>query len=310
MNRYSVKLLIELNKNMGKKNKSVAVLFSGGLDSTYLVWKNLKDGNTVFPIYIEISNNKVKTVMEKNRIELLCKKFSEEFNADKPYDESPMKDIQYALTVNVTANEDSLHFKQVPIWILGILFLQGLEVDEIQIGYVGNDDAISYLKDIQKIYKSYQSMSEPLKPLVFPLFKERKYDIAKELPYQYRELLFSCENATIIGSEDAALIEYEPCCDCTPCRTIISSDYYHQEFPEIYKKKLREKRIRELRNDGYKIIDEKGNEVDGWDNVKCAPEPQQLAIDFDEPIEHDKMESVDLMDKVEYDKEPEVLELD
>ena len=52
-------------------SKKVGVLFSSGLDSTYLVWKNLKDGNTVVPIYIEIENNKRKTILEKNRIKLI-----------------------------------------------------------------------------------------------------------------------------------------------------------------------------------------------------------------------------------------------
>lgn len=46
-------------------SKKVAILFSGGLDSTYLVWKNLKEGNVVLPIYVEIENNEVKTTMEK-----------------------------------------------------------------------------------------------------------------------------------------------------------------------------------------------------------------------------------------------------
>jgi len=55
--------------------KKVAVLFSGGLDSTYLVWKNLNEGNIVYPIYIEIENNITKTILEKNRIELLYKEF-------------------------------------------------------------------------------------------------------------------------------------------------------------------------------------------------------------------------------------------
>ena len=115
---------------MGKlKNKRVGVLFSGGLDSTYLVWKNLKDGNTVVPIYIEIGNNKIKTILEKNRIELLHTKFREEFNDEKPYSECQLKDIQYALTVDVCVNEESLYFRQIPVWLLGILFCQSLEVD-------------------------------------------------------------------------------------------------------------------------------------------------------------------------------------
>lgn len=46
-------------------NKKVAVLFSSGLDSTYLIWKNLNEGNEVFPIYITISNNENKTILEK-----------------------------------------------------------------------------------------------------------------------------------------------------------------------------------------------------------------------------------------------------
>ena len=262
-------------------SKKVAILFSGGLDSTYLVWKNLKDGNTVFPIYIEISNNKVKTIMEKNRIELLHKRFAEEFNVDKSYYDCPLKDIQYALTVDVTANEESLYFKQVPIWILGVLFSQGLEVSEIQIGYVGNDDAISYLKDIQKIYKSYQAMSEPLKPLVFPLVKERKYDIAKELPYIYRELIFSCEDARIIGSEEAELVEYEPCCNCTPCRTIIATDYYSLGFPNIYEDMIRKRKIRDLNRDGYTVLDREGKELGCFDKELLPPEPRQLRLEFE-----------------------------
>ena len=54
-------------------SKKVAVFFSGGLDSTYLVWKNLSDGNTVLPVYVEIENNEVKTILEKNRMESVYK---------------------------------------------------------------------------------------------------------------------------------------------------------------------------------------------------------------------------------------------
>lgn len=272
---------------MGKKSKSVIVLFSGGLDSTYLVWKNLKDGNTVYPVYFEISNNEVKTKLEKNRIELIHKKLKKEFDADKPHYNSQLKEIHYPLTIGVSAYEESLYFKQVPIWILGILFCQGLKAEEIQIGYVGNDDAISYLAEIQKVYKSYQVISEPLKPLIFPLSKVRKYDMAMELPYKYRELIFSCENATIIGSEDAEIIEYRPCCKCVPCKTIISTDYYGQGFPDNYKEPLRHNKIMDLVCEGYSIRNRDGDEV-GCD-VKEEPVfvPHQLELQFE--YNHDDM---------------------
>jgi hypothetical protein len=264
-------------------SKKVAVLFSGGLDSTYLVWKNLKEGNTVFPIYVEIENNETKTILEKNRIELLWKEFEKEFRKDDSYYDFKLKSIVYAIKVGVHANEGSLYFKQMPIWIFSVVFLQGMDnIDEIQIGYVSNDDAISYLDDIQNIYKSYQAISEPMRPLTFPLTKMKKNVIACELPEQYRKYVFSCEMAKITGKKDAELIEYEPCCDCAPCRSIISSEYYKVKgFPNIYEKKLLEQHAIYFEQRGYKIFDKEGKDYfEDWYKAKPDNRPYQLEIDF------------------------------
>jgi len=264
--------------------KKVAVLFSGGLDSTYLLWKNLNEGNEVYPIYIEIANNINKTILEKNRIELLCKEFNKEFKNGNLYN------ISYIMNINVSANESSLYFKQLPIWILGLMFLQSLNVDEIQIGYVSNDDAISYLDDIQNIYKSYQAVCEPMKPLVFPLTKMKKYIIASELPIQYRKFIISCENPKIIGSKDVEFIEYEPCCKCVPCKTIISNEYYDLfGFPN-------DKYARYLYWDGYNIIDKNGDNYFDRCN-KVTFEPYQLEINFNQ--NDDKVEDEDFGIKIE-----------
>lgn len=276
--------------------KKVAVLFSGGLDSTYLVWKNLKDGNEVIPIYVEIQNNEVKTKLEKNRVKLLCKEFAKEFDANKSmFEKKQLHDVEFAISVGVHANEGSLYFKQMPIWIFSIVFLQGIsEIDEIQIGYVSNDDAISYLDDIQNIYKSYQAICEPMKPLVFPLTKNKKYLMAHELPPQYLKLIFSCENAKIIGSEDAEIIKYEACCECVPCKRIIAEDYYgFDQYPEPYHKNLDYLHVRALHRKGYKVVDENGKEF--WsinDMLSPSKEPYQLSFDFncgnyDEQLECD-----------------------
>ena len=265
--------------------KKVAILFSGGLDSTYLVWKNLKDGNSVIPIYVEIRNNKVKSILEKNRIELLWKEFNKEFNVNGRYDK--LDHNQYSVALDVFANEDSLYFKQIPIWMFTVVFLQSLNVDEIQIGYVMNDDAISYLDDIQNIYKSYQAISEPMKPLIFPLAKEKKWRMAKELPKKYLDLIFSCENATIIGDEKAELIEYEACCECAPCKVVVSNHYYETgNFPKSYKRNLIYYHVRALRHMDYKVVDGDGKEYDHWGDVELCKtisnEPVQLEIPFQE----------------------------
>jgi hypothetical protein len=283
-------------------SKKVAILFSGGLDSTYLMWKNLKDGNEVFPIYIEIENNETKSIMEKNRIKLLCKEFSKEFDGNKSmFERKLVHDIEYAIKVSVHANEGSLYFKQVPIWLFSVVFLQGMpNIEEIQIGYVANDDAISYLDDIQNIYKSYQTISEPMKPLVFPLTKKKKRDMAHELPPQYLRLIFSCENAKIIGSKDAEIIKYEACCDCVPCKHIIADDYYgFDSYPEPYQKNLDYQHVRALHRKGYKVIDEKGNEF--WsinDMLSPNKEPYQLTIDFNSYGDEEKVEFECKSDKI------------
>jgi len=277
-------------------SKRVAVLFSGGLDSTYLVWKNLMDGNIVLPIYVEIENNFVKTILEKNRIKLLHKEFSKEFNSSITYDEK-IKNIHYGIRVSVHADENSLYFKQMPIWIFAGVFIQGMEIDELQIGYVSNDDAISYIDDIRNIYNSYQSISEPMKPLVFPLTKTKKWQMVQELPKQYMELIFSCEDARIVKGKSnfdgyykpeyyKDLIEYEPCCNCVPCRTIIASEYYGTgNYPDNYKKGLIEMHAKYLNWDGYKIIDKEGNDYfEKMSILEPRKEPYQLVLDFDNEI--------------------------
>ena len=263
--------------------KKVAVLFSGGLDSTYLIWKNLTEGNEVYPIYIDIENNGAKTILEKNRIELLRKEFLKEFEDSNSYSwNSKLKEINYLLKLNINANERSVYFKQVPIWIFGIVFSQSLGVDEIQIGYVMNDDAISYLDDIKNIYNSYQPICEPLIPLAFPLTKNQKCQMVDELPKQYLDLIISCENPRIIGSENAEIIKYEPCCECVPCSHIIESDYYGiGKFPDNYEDNLLMKSISKIRKAGYKIIDKNGDEFfSKYEMLTPKIEPYQLSIDF------------------------------
>jgi hypothetical protein len=216
------------------------------------------------------------------------------------FERKQVHDVIFAIKVGVHANEGSLYFKQVPIWLFSVVFLQGMDnIDEIQIGYVSNDDAISYLDDIQNIYKSYQTISEPMKPLAFPLTKKKKYMMANELPKQYRDLIFSCENAKIIGSKDAEIIQYEACCECVPCKHIIAEDYYgFGSYPDAYQKNLDYLHVRALHRKGYKVIDEKGNEF--WrvnDMLSPNKEPYQLQFDFKSYGDEEKVASMN--DKIE-----------
>lgn len=192
------------------KNKTVAILFSGGLDSTYLFYKNLEEGNKVIPIYITIKNNTTKVAIEKRQIQLIYNSLGEHY----PH---LMYNIRYPLEVNIFDISDRLYFKQIPIWILGMLYSElSSEVDEIQIGYVMNDDAISYLDEIRASYESFNHFSEGLPKLVFPLSKLNKAQIKSKLPKKFADLTFSCEDPEIIGTIDN-IINIKECGKCHPC---------------------------------------------------------------------------------------------
>jgi hypothetical protein len=217
------------------------------------------DGNTVTPIYVTIENNRNKVQLEKNRIELLYKLFSEEFNKDYP---SKINHIEYIMSVDVCANEGSLYFKQVPVWILAMLFCQGLRnVEEIQVGYVANDDAIPYLKDIKNIYKAYKPICEALKPLKFPITKMKKYMMADKLPMKYRNLIVSCENPKLDDCQHDGILGYTPCCECPPCKTVISTEYFGMDLPKVYEDKMAQDQIEAMFRKGYSMTDRDGNEI-------------------------------------------------
>ena len=275
------------------KNKRVGILFSGGLDSTYLVWKNLADGNEVVPIYIEIINNEAKSKLEKNRIELLWGMFREEFKFK-------IQNIVYALKMDINAY-DNLSFKQVPVWLSGLVYSQNHGVNELQIGYVGGDDALGYLSEIKKIYKSYRYIcNKPLKKLVFPLKRANKYDMLEELPEKYHQWIVSCE-APRLDKEDDEVIDYTPCGHCPTCQKIMLSNNFGTRLSEKYRKCVVDYAfdiIREFREDDVEIEFDQENEVQRITRpypcqVKAIEEAHQLYLPFEEESDMDMKACVD-----------------
>lgn len=235
----------ELESKLSKESepkKRVAVLFSSGLDSTYLLWKNLEEGNEVTPIYIEIKNNENKTKIEKQNVEMLCELFREKYGYRK------ITQPLYVAQVSIINGNHDLMFSQLPIWIFSLVYIPIHRIDEIQIGYVLNDDAISYVDEIKKFYKSHawlQTIKQP--KLVFPLIKDCKDKMMREIPQVYMNYISSCENPKLLpyhmhvkGSEKK-LQFYRPCGECVPCKRIIRDhlDYnflYRQMICEHYEK--------------------------------------------------------------------------
>jgi len=223
-----------------KKQKRVAVLFSSGLDSTYLIYDNLKKGNKVFPFYVDIINNKNKAIVEKQNISLLYNEFVKEFGYElisKPKNISTLQIHTYP----------NLKFKQIPLWIFNGIFIDE-NVNEIQIAYVSKDDAIPFIDDIKKTYKSFNWLFYNERPkLVFPLIKEMKEDLIDYLPDNYKQYISSCEDPNIIhrqiSKEEINIFDrnqkekvfYVPCGKCAPCERIIKTNYLYKKLNTVYR---------------------------------------------------------------------------
>lgn len=212
------------------KNKTVLLFFTGGLDSTYLLWKNLEMGNTVTPVYIEIKNNKNKTKIEKQQIKYIWSLLKDKYG-DK------LNSIQFGFEIGLN-DSGTVSLPQAPLWITFALYAQNPHLhDEIHIGYVQDDAATgSYIADMEKMYYSFLPLTHGLAELKFPLRQKAKYEMICELPEELFNSVITCENPVIKPYKISNAFNYDyqdndyrfwkPCGYCDMCNKIKNTNYY------------------------------------------------------------------------------------
>ena len=220
--------------------KHVLIPYSGGLDSTYLIWKNLKEGNRVTTVYFEISNNSSKVTLEKiHRTKILD-------ILEKDY-YSMLDDSYFTYKVEAGNVVNNYSLIQVPIWMLGAFMASNDKFDEVQMGYVMNDDALSYLEEIKALYEAYQPFSNDKLPLMtFPIIKQGKEQMLNELPEEIVKYVYSCENPYIIKDNKDQIV-YRYCSSCVPCNKYYEKLKYNNyafifsgEYERTYNKNTKE----------------------------------------------------------------------
>ena len=177
---------------------------------------------TVDAGYIKIINNVNKTEQELQAI-------NELLNDLKIYD------FNYkGIIAEVGINDGNTVFSQLPMWLLGLLFQdnENSNYDEIAIGYIMNDDVISYLKEIKKMWKSFKSIRLGKAKLKFPLIKHTKESIKNQIPIEVFNKTVWCENPNVVVDKKSK--KYEPCGYCHSCKRRLT-------FDEDFKKKFEER---------------------------------------------------------------------
>lgn len=252
------------------KKKKIAVMFTGGLDSTYLLYKNLRDGHIVTPIYITIENNVDKTEKEKVVRDAILTSLKDDFKFTN------LDTLTELMSVRVSGRTDCYDLPQMPVWAFATSWLDGKSFDEIHIGYVMNDCAVSYVEDIKRVYKSFEllqnrKLTDHKTILKFPLAKTSKYEIMESMPDGLASKVWACEtpNRKYVGPKVTLSLaseypeikdtksdyEYTPCGECQSCKRYdaISKDgeWVIKKFPTIYSYKNADfkERLYRLRSD-------------------------------------------------------------
>uniref|UniRef100_A0AAU8L0F5 QueC-like queuosine biosynthesis protein n=1 Tax=Serratia phage Kevin TaxID=3161161 RepID=A0AAU8L0F5_9CAUD len=188
--------------------KTIIIFWTGGVDSTFLVFYYLMQGYTVKTQWVDITNNSGKTEAEKAARRAVIDEMKLIFD--------PVK--LFARFENMTAPLMQLNFKgrsraelpQALIWIFANSFYT---VDsDVVLGYCNGDDALAFLPQIKKFIKSMNThmLATPVN-IHFPLVGMKKEWFAAAMPEKLLRATHSCE---YVGEPDYD----KETCQCAPCR--------------------------------------------------------------------------------------------
>ena len=141
--------------------KHILLFFSAGGDSTYLMYKNLKEGHIVTPVYVKNLRNKQKFDVEYLQIRKLLTLFSKKF-PNQVYKLNERGTIYMRQSSHVT-NASVLG------WILMAANLQDPSLHtEVQIGLIDNYN-VNSSQDFLDVYDLDEEFNwENIKPSRFP----------------------------------------------------------------------------------------------------------------------------------------------
>lgn len=162
------------------------LLWSGGLDSTFLLNHLLKEGHKVTTGYIKLENNVDQSERELAAINKLQPYFYNKFP-------DTFSNNGIVLSANVVQPSSNLVLQQASMWTLAWI-VTPKECDYIAIGYVMHDCALSYLDDIKNAFNGSSGLVYRNIPVVFPIIKYQKSYMWHELPDSVREHVTWCES--------------------------------------------------------------------------------------------------------------------
>lgn len=213
------------------ENKHPLIVFSGGMDSSYMLWKQLEQGD-VYTCYIKATQSQEKIAMEMQvRPEII--KFFEKLTGNKVISDTIVDlgcrvDVRenVATTGDLLSNWNNLvpdyMFAQANIWPYALQFAtDGNKHSKVCLGYVMGDQFAMHLGDMQLAWNHTSNFARRIHvPMEFPLMYVTKDRILKEIPKELIPFLWICELPVRTDPGDVFCKEFKPCEECPACDTM------------------------------------------------------------------------------------------
>lgn len=188
------------------------VLFSGGVDSTFLVDQFLREGQSVDVLVIQIEVNALK-----NEAETQARMKIYEYMKDHP---AMIRNSDLFNISTVDSADNGIGFAQMMPWLYGAMQIVNPEKhSSVNIGYLFTDQAIISVDHLKKAWKHMWKACRPFQkvvPLKFPLLQYSKAHILQTIPTTLFALTWSCENPVVTGKTKKV---YHRCNVCHACKT-------------------------------------------------------------------------------------------
>lgn len=205
------------------------VVFSGGMDSSFMLWQELKKGD-VYTVYIDGAQCRDKAPLEltarKKIIQTLQTMTGNKVISDTIVtiggDAGVWMKTNHHNGMKTSENNRPADYTwaQGFLWLFGSLYVSnGNKHSKLLIGNVMGDDIAHHLQDQQETWHYVQKFSKRISiPLEFPLAYTSKRRILDELPPIVLRDIWICE----LPVENKKENKWEPCGCCAACGTAMS----------------------------------------------------------------------------------------
>ena len=203
------------------KTGSIGIVYSGGYDSTVLMLQALMNGETVKPIIFNFAQD---DIIKAVNLSILKNRFGENLLEPIWFD---FFGLQGGMCGTQCTQQLAIHNM---LTYLSNDVLKSLK--EIQVGYVMNDDAVSFQEELKGVVSTGFKIQDKVNvPITYPLIQKHKYYIDDFIQQHlgFNHLCLSCQfpSFNYYKDSDALYIITTTCNDCTSC---MHSQLYNLNF--------------------------------------------------------------------------------